>query len=131
MKITYNFIFILFLSSCAASMSLTPKPTPSVEDIGIGSTMTDVESILGINEKAIVIDREHKTFLYRFKTGGKPNIPRSVAHGGLTVATKGIWELVAIPFEEYTHRDKFLVVTFNEHDIVIDIKEIEAPKKIN
>jgi hypothetical protein len=122
-------VLMLFLSSCAASMSALSERDPQLDKIGVGAKQHEIENLVGQRFQVMFLNRGQRIEFYRFKEAPPPNMTRSAFHLAFTAGTGGWWELFGVPIEGYNKRERVLAVTYNQRDVAIDIKILEKPEE--
>ena len=122
-------IFMLFLSSCAASMSALSERDPQLDKIGIGAKQYEIENLLGSRFQVMFLNDNKRIEFYKYKEAPPPNMTRSAFHLAFTAGTGGWWELFGVPIEGYNRRERVLAATYNSNDTVEDIKILEKAEE--
>jgi len=121
-KFILPILISFLLCSCAAGLAATGQKSPLSDDIGIGSTQSEIESLFGLREKTMIIGNNERIDFYKYRDGANPSIARAGIQGAFTYGTKGVWDVLGIPFEEYLNRNKILAVTYNKDNVAMDVR---------
>lgn len=125
MKIFILIIFLLLINSCAGFVAATKSNEDDISSIKNGISQAEVEMILGLREKTIIINSNERIDYYRFNPKSDENYKRGVIHIFMSIGTKGLWELLAMPYERHIGKTRYLAVKYDRFNKAKDIQILD------
>lgn len=106
----------LVLQGCSAVMAASGTKEANLSSLNRGDSRSMVLAKVGSQPTRVVNDGKNIMEIYELERGNEPSTGRAVAHGVLSLATFGVWEVVGTPLEVVKGEKYFLTVYYNEDE---------------
>ncbi|MGL5936103.1 MAG: hypothetical protein ACRCZI_10850 [Cetobacterium sp.] len=108
--------FTIMLQGCSAVMAASGTKEANLSALNRGDSRSMVLAKVGQQPTRVVNDGKDIMEIYELERGNEPSTGRAVAHGVLTLATLGIWEIVGTPLEVVKGEKYFLTVYYDKDE---------------
>ncbi|WP_330112742.1 hypothetical protein VSU16_16615 (plasmid) [Cetobacterium somerae] len=106
----------LLLQGCSAVMAASGTKEANLSALNRGDSRSMVLAKVGHQPARVVNDGKNIMEIYELERGNEPSTGRAVAHGVLTLATIGLWEVVGTPLEVVKGEKYFLTVYYDKNE---------------
>lgn len=108
----YIIISLFFLTSCSVKYSLNGKMPPDFSKIVVGTSMSEINGLLGRPQKVRVLENGNRLHVYRYRKGNDSSYVNAALNSLMFIGTAGIWETLQ-PWESNMDH---VNITYDESD---------------
>jgi hypothetical protein len=117
-------VLVLFiLPGCSVVMALSGKPEPHFEQLQVGMSREEAETILGSPAEVVTTKEGNQTAIYIYERGNERSIARAVIHLFMDVITIGFWEIPATAAEGSQGEERRFPIVYDRNGRVLLLNE--------